>query len=70
LKVEKENREQELLSKLFVLLVSGHRHLTADALVVVIIIKREPLAFVKGEKEIEKESHIFPAGYLTHGREN
>jgi hypothetical protein len=51
LKVEKENRE--LLSKLFVLLVSGHRlvlfSLTADALVV-IIIKREPLAFVKGGK--------------------
>jgi hypothetical protein len=41
--------------------------LTADALVVVVIIKREPLAFVKRGKEIEKESHIFPPGYLTHG---
>ncbi len=69
MKVEKEDRE--LLSKLFVLLVSGHRlvlfSLTADALVVVVIIKREPLAFVKRGKEIEKESHIFPPGYLTHG---
>lgn len=39
-------------------------------LLLLLLLKENHLPLLRGGKEIEKESHIFPTGYFTHGREN